>query len=138
MEHRHKTHKDEPVVLRFNKRRYDGGSEIKLIQYLEEKQRLHLTDSTKAPIKPIPCKKSASPRMKRCLSALMMGPMEIAVGAVGILTAILAISTFRTSGNHQMLEQSHAIFKDCLKALLQGFGTSFVGMGKAMKIALVG
>ena len=68
----------------------------------------------------------------------MIGPMELAVGAVGIMTSTLAIVTFTQMGNPQMAAQSKAVFKDCLITFLKGFQDTAFGPIKALKVAVVG
>ena len=142
MEHQHHgTQQEKPLILRYDKRRYDGGVEIELIEYLEEQRALQLAEAkaqqaeeaTVPVVEPQPHSRS-----QKIWGALLVGPMEMAVGAVGILTTTLAIFTFIQVKNTELADQSKAVFKECLKTFFQGIGHSLVAPGKALKIAMVG
>ncbi len=164
------------MVLKFDKRRYDGGSEIELIQYIEncyEKKPTDTQSLVSSAMRPIPYPATVSKepkesgtngvtiapetlsssvqqmgsdlrtntkqgRGKQVLETLLLGPMEIAVGSVGILTSGLAIMTFSQVKNSNMVTQSKAVLKECTRTLLKGITDTLWAPIKAAKITLVG
>lgn len=135
------------VVLKYGKRRYDGGNEIELIkaierqkatQQLNDLQKEHLVEIQQDiaqkqqvghdnPIvkEPVQAKalapEPASPtKKKRALDALILGPLELCIGSVGMLTASLAILTFKQANNQVLVDQSKAVLKDCCMTFRKG------------------
>lgn len=132
MEYQNQTEKQEPIMLQYRKRMYDGGSEIELIQYLEAKRSLKLTEAQAQ------VKEMAKPRTKRILETLILGPMELAIGVVGVMTTVIAILAFRQQRNWPLVEQSKKVFKECLRTFGQGVVHSITGPWKAVRLAVVG
>lgn len=162
------------MVLKFEKRRYDGGSEIELIQYIENCNRYNAAQGNNQqvmsqPMNPqmmqepmvhsVPQQQQVqgqgesrslagtvqqfganekASRSRQVLETLALGPMEIAVGSVGILTSGLAIVTFSQMNNPEMAEQSKAVLKECTSTLLKGFVDTLWSPVKALKVAVVG
>lgn len=119
MEYKHQTKKEAQLMLQYTKRRYDGGSEIELIKLIEAKQALHA-----AKTKNVEKEKHEQPktvtRSRRIWESLLLGPMEVAIGLVGLLTTALAIVTFKQQGKTKLVEQSKTVFKDCAYTLCKG------------------
>lgn len=127
------------LILKYAKRRFDGGSEIELIRSIEVAQMNKLfnnphgntPNSFSAPLalaqnpmatqpqqpQPAPVKRT---RKSRMLEAAIRGPLQLCIGVVGMLTAGLAIVTFRRADNEAMLKQSWQVFHDCRKTLQKG------------------
>lgn len=146
------------IVLKYGKRRYDGGNEIELIRTIERQKALkqlnylqkeHLNEvqqdlNQKAaegqdnPIQKPAHAQHATPKTKknRILEALLIGPMKICVGLVGILTSALAIVTFGQMKNEAMVEQSRTVLKDCFKTLKKGFFDCAAAPVRACKAAI--
>lgn len=151
MEHKRNGTNLNAMVLKFDKRRYDGGSEVELIQYIESGQ---LDSNMTNPVSPafvqagmaasagskpnasVSTKKKT--RSKQVIEALALGPMELAVGSVGILTSGLAVVTFSKMNNPEMAAQSKVVLRECVKTLIKGaIDTAFAPV-KAIKVAVVG
>jgi hypothetical protein len=154
MEYQHQTEQQGPVVLQYTKRRYDGGTEIELIKYIEAKKSLKaIEDKVLAEMdleqtmdhddEPMPMADVSAPeavteahRKTKILEALLLGPMELAVGMVGMLTTVLAIAAFRYQKKQPLVEQSKAVFKECWTTFLQGSIHVWTGPFRALKVAL--
>lgn len=137
------------LLIDATKRRFDGGTEIDLIAQIEAQQesseldhkrdthrsnrkkhakRQHNTTGHKhahnkrmAVSAEIPLtNRTAVPRWKYAADTLLLGPLQIAVGCVGILTSGLALATFAKNNDKHMVEQSKDVFFDCLKTLATG------------------
>ena len=125
------------LVLKYAKRRFDGGQEADLIRAIERQnqtEQLHKMYGTpqasmglSMPVPPAHAVKLDNSELKpvsqansRFWETLMMGPLQVAIGCVGILTAGLAIFTFHRANNEEMLQQSKQVFSDCLKTLKKG------------------
>lgn len=131
-------HQQKPaLVLKYAKRRFDGGSEIDLIRSIEVAQMNKLYSGPQTSVNPSfsePLNLAAAPvaapqpqpqaiqrtRQSRMLEAAMRGPLQICIGVVGMLTASLAVITFKQAKNKPMQEQSWALFHDCRKGLQKG------------------
>lgn len=149
-QHNNGAQQEKPLILKYDKRRYDGGMEIELIEYIEAQRRLKVSQTNPIVPKPADQKEDttnpttatvASPTEKRSQkfwTAFLVGPMEMAIGAVGILTTLLAIFTFTQVKNQELLAQSKSVFKDCCKTFVQGIGHTLLSPGKLVKIAVVG
>lgn len=133
MEYQHQTEKKAQVVLQYSKRRYDGGSEIELIKLIEARQAMKTARELDKQAKP----KSIS-RGKRVLEAILIGPMEIAIGMVGMMTTTLAIATFAHQQKSNLVEQSKAVFKECAYTLWKGLWHTLIAPARAVKLATVG
>jgi hypothetical protein len=59
------------------------------------------------------------------METILMGPLEVTVGIVGMLTAGLAVATFRQAGNTEMTAQSQQVMRDCYKTFLKGLWDCF-------------
>jgi hypothetical protein len=146
MQHRKKVSAD-CLILQYEKRRYDGGPEIELIRQIEERHLLadmqaqmlatmaHDRHSSTTPVaeEPVAAVVQAvahqqvpvSPvvkasRQRRVLEALLIGPMEIFVGILGICTTLLALATFSRSNNVAMQHESKVVLGECVQTLGQG------------------
>lgn len=132
-------------------RRYDGGTEIELIQQIEAQQQRSQRQperptkkghnshknharKSKRPAKqqPLPVSnpvgreipltnRQSAPRWKHAVDTLLIGPLQIAIGAVGLLTSGLAMATFHKNKDEALVHQSKQVMKDCIKT----FGTGF-------------
>ena len=135
----HKQHSS--LILKYAKRRYDGGSEIELIRTIERKQMINhlnklqsensgLQAPGESPVKPEPAPEQvvtqiskeevATARKNKALQALVLGPVQLCVGTVGIMTALLAIVTFKRLNNETLLQQGQTLLADCLKTFNKG------------------
>ncbi len=154
MEHKRNGTDLNAMVLKFDKRRYDGGSEMELIQYIESGQ-LASSVAMTAPSAPAPVSgasaatatvpakggsvsKKPKARSKQVLEVLVLGPMELAVGSVGILTSGLAVVTFAKMNNPEMEAQSKVVLRECVKTLIKGVIDTVFAPIKAIKVAVVG
>lgn len=145
------------LALRFEKRRFDGGTEVDLIQQIEEQQARQLAQAglvsneraaamVSRPraqrvvqrIQPAYQAAPVKPRNKvtAAWEAIIVGPLEIAVGAVGVLTSILALATFFKSKNEVMAQQSKLIMRDCSITFVRGFLNSAMTPVRLVKIAM--
>lgn len=129
------------LVLKYAKRRFDGGNEAELIRAIETANMnklynpqgnvmspvshgftapLNLTPHPAAAAQPA-VKPAQATRQSRILEALIRGPLQICIGVVGMLTASLAIVTFKRARNQHLVQQSWVVFHDCRKTLVKGF-----------------
>jgi hypothetical protein len=134
MDFQRNTETQEPLVLQYQQRRYDGGSEIELIRYIEEKQALKLKE-TEVVIPQVVPQVSKKTKM---MEVLLMGPMEIAVGTVGVLTTLIAVFAFTQQKNWPMVEQSRMVQKECVKTFWQGCVNTLCSPWKALKLTITG
>lgn len=172
-----KQNQKSSIILKYNKRRFDGGSEIEQIRQIEYKQTVAqldklygqqneqqanlrtntLSNSAAAPnlapalppaqplVEPVtelnelPAPKSESKldkRSQKLLEVWILGPMELCVGVVGMLTSLLAIFTFTRMQNEALVKQSKGVFKDCLKTFNKGLLDTVTAPVKALKVAV--
>ena len=147
MDNRHQQ-SGKKVVLKFAKRRYDGGTEIALINAIEKKREsaefaqiqakyMSTRPEGGAPQpqpQPAPAADQPKPsdRKTRVFQALVMGPLEICVGTVGMLTSLLAIVTFGYTKNPSLSQQSKTVFRDCVRTFFKGWLDTVTGPGKAV------
>lgn len=127
------------MILKYAKRRFDGGQEVDLIRAIERQNhtdqlsRMYgqpegaatVNSGVTVPLAPADAVQlenmpAAGPKPSRVWEAVIMGPLQIAIGAVGMLTACLAIVTFRRAQNEVMLQQGKLIFKDCAQTFRKG------------------
>lgn len=127
------------LTLKYAKRRFDGGNEAELIRNIEVSQMNKLYNHTQAttefgnpsfsaPLNLSPNTGENAPtpkftkrtRQTRMLEATILGPLQLCIGVVGMLTAGLAIVTFGRADNQPMLQQSWVVFHDCRKTLIKG------------------
>ncbi|MBY0404320.1 MAG: hypothetical protein K2X66_10515 [Cyanobacteria bacterium] len=134
MDFQRNTETQEPLVLQYQQRRYDGGSEIELIRYIEEKQALKLQE-TDVIVPQVVLQVSKKTKM---MEVLLMGPMEIAVGTVGVLTTLIAVFAFTQQKNWPMVEQSRMVQKECVKTFWQGCVNTLSSPWKALKLTITG
>jgi hypothetical protein len=145
------------IILKYAKRRYDGGPEIDTIRSIERQQvvsylnKLHKEAKTQEEAKaaepapavepqvetPVSGQPSASTRKSRVLHALMVGPVQVCIGLVGLMTAGLAIFTFRKVNNEQMLKQSKTLLNDCLGTFRKGLVDTLTTPVRVLKAAIV-
>lgn len=161
-------------IFQYDKRRYDGGSEIELIRQVEDNQQprrvvvafalpageaaqvgkngvVHaqcpdiampfgLLPVQAKPLKTAKIKAHGTSRLSKKLrafgEALLIGPMEIVVGLLGIATTTLALSLFVKVYNQPMALQCKQVMKDCTKTLLQGIGHTVTAPGRAVLAAV--
>jgi hypothetical protein len=147
------------VVLKYAKRRFDGGNEMDLINVIERQQdvdqlnKLYQPRSVEgkhasftAPLSLMPNAVVAQPAVEQDKTArvrysklgeiALRGPLQICIGLVGILTAGLAIMTFRRHRNDVMLAQSRLVLNECLKSLRKGCWDTLVSPVKVLKTIL--
>lgn len=141
MEKRHQ--QKTALILKYAKRRFDGGPEVDLIRSIERQNQTDqmsrmyngtgVSHPELAPIQAagsVPMNPAtAAPQMdpnanpvqfSPVAEAVLMGPLQVSVGAVGMMTAALAIFTFRQAKNEVMLQQSKQVFSDCFKTFQKG------------------
>lgn len=145
------------LVLKYAKRRFDGGNEVDLIRAIERQQDVsqlnkvyqHGTNETVNPgfsapmnlslVTPVAVNKTevaqkpVSNQNRKVWETVIKGPLQICIGLVGILTAGLAIWTFRRFNNQPMLEQSKVVFADCVKTLGKGLLDTAVSPVRVLK-----
>ena len=65
---------------------------------------------------------SAKPQglKRRLIEAVLIGPMEILVGFLGLLTTAMALITFSQTKNAAMVAESHKVMAECFHTLVQG------------------
>lgn len=145
------------IILKYAKRRFDGGNECDLIRSIERQQDVEQLNRAYggsgafsnantgfvAPLNlaphaaPAPAKAAApvkKDKRTQLLEAAVRGPLQICIGVVGMLTAGLAIVTFRRTQNEAMLQQSNQVFSECLKALQKGVWESFTTPVRVLKV----
>lgn len=89
------------------------------------------------PMAPLPLPPSARQKKSiRVFEALIMGPMEICVGVVGMLTALLAIVTFSYTRNPALTQQSKTVFRDCFRTFFKGMLDTLTCPGRALRRVL--
>lgn len=86
----------------------------------------------------IPLTNRQAPRWKYAVDALLVGPLQVAVGFVGILTSILAMATFKKNQDEAMAAQSKQVFKDCSHTLLLGVLYTVLSPIRSLKALLIG
>lgn len=74
-----------------------------------------------------------SNRGKRVFEALVMGPLEICVALVGMMTSVFAIVVFAMMDNPSMSNQSKLVFQECLKTMGHGLMHCLAAPGNALK-----
>lgn len=146
------------LVLKYGKRRFDGGNEIELIRSIEkqkalkqlqdlEKQKLNEIQmdigvqkpdaEAKSEEKPLSSLIEAKPLIRnRFWEVLLLGPLAICIGTVGMLTASVAILVFRHMNNEAMLEQSRQVLQDCCKTLKKGLLDSLTTPARLYKVCV--
>jgi hypothetical protein len=127
----HPMQREKPLILHYEKRRYDGGVEIELIKYLEAERTVKLQEVQQK-------LKHDSSRSRRAWEALLIGPIELCVGAVGMMTTLFAIFAFTQLKNKDMVKQSKTVLKECLHTFIHGIAHSVLGPGRALKAAMMG
>jgi hypothetical protein len=136
MEHQQK---QSVLVLKYDKRRFDGGMEIDQIRHIERRQSIAQMErmtqphslletsmqtveappTDNAPVQ-APAEAQTQKRTHKVLDACIVGPLAICIGVVGILTACLAILMFTKMDNQPLLAQARTIMNDCVKSLKKG------------------
>lgn len=141
------------LVLKYAKRRFDGGSEIDLIRSIEVAQMNKLYNNqpigvshnfsaplnlTAAPVSAPQAQTQTAPRTRqsRMVEAALRGPLQICIGVVGMLTASLAIITFKQAKNQPMQDQSWALFQDCRKGFQKGLIDCFTTPARVVQAGL--
>ena len=128
MEKRHQQKAN--LVLKYVKRRYDGGGEADLIRSIERQNQneqlnrmYNGTPVQHAASVPTPQEVVAPVedlKFSPVTEAILMGPLQVAVGSVGMLTAALAVLTFHQAKNEVMVQQAKQIFNDCMGTFYKG------------------
>jgi hypothetical protein len=143
MERRHQ--QKSALILKYAKRCYDGGPEIDLIRNIERQNQTDQMNrmyhgANKAGVTRPECAHPqtagtvpfsqynpaqvdgnvAQVQFSPVAEAVLMGPLQVAVGLVGMLTAGLAILTFSQAKNEGMVQQSKQVFSDCAKTFKKG------------------
>jgi hypothetical protein len=145
------------LVLKYAKRRFDGGNEAELIRVIERQQDIDqlnklfqhpesangMSFGFTAPLNAAATapevqqqdaqQKAHRTRYSKLGDILVRGPLQICIGLVGILTAGLAIVTFRRQGNTLMLQQSQLVFGECVKSLHKGCWDTLTSPVKVLK-----
>lgn len=152
-----------PVVLKFKKRFYDGEQEAELIKRLERRyQEMHFDEngtpkvnaetpaSTVDNVRPslrvvnhsaaspvvAPTAAPAQPSVSKkhlILQALFLGPLEISVAILGVITAGFALVTFACFKNQELNQHSRVVLVECKKAFARGIKNTIAGPGKALQ-----
>lgn len=135
MEKRHQ--QKTALILKYAKRRFDGGNEVELIRSIERQgqtdqlnrmyngvPQAEVPAAGSVPVTPVNQQPAATPNAELKFSpmteAILMGPLQLSVGAVGMLTSALAIVTFRQAKNEVMVKQAQQVFSDCAKTFQKG------------------
>ena len=130
------------LVLKYAKRRFDGGNEADLIRVIEHQKDIAQLNKLYQPeaaggmnidlssqLNLEPCAapkpqaasgKASSNKRTKLWEAVLLGPLHVCIGVVGMLTASLAIVTFRRQNNKLMQEQSQIVFNECAKSFKKG------------------
>lgn len=126
------------LVLKYVKRRYDGGGEADLIRSIERQnqndqlnrmyQGAPVPQAAPAASVPVSQEMPGQPealqaedlKFSPVTEAILMGPLQLSVGSVGMLTAALAILTFRQAKNEVMVQQAKQVFNDCMITFNKG------------------
>ncbi|MDH4380111.1 MAG: hypothetical protein QE263_09435 [Vampirovibrionales bacterium] len=151
------------LVLECDTRRFDGGTEGELIRQIEERQRRqtilsggsgggrvtqppssqrmairsHESPSSEG-ITAIPLANRHPKRIRLALDCLIVGPLQVAVGIVGVLTAVLALAAFIKSKDEALTAQSHHILKECSMTLARGVVETVLSPLKVLKALIWG
>jgi hypothetical protein len=116
----------EPIILNYKRRRYDGGPEMELIAYLEaQHKQLELTETGNMAnlledIMDGQLDNAPRSRWHQLGEVVCIGPLEITVGILGMLTTGLAAMVFKAFMNPALSEQSRSVFHDCWDTFKQG------------------
>lgn len=154
------------LILKYAKRRFDGGSEVEIIRNIERQHvltqmnrmyrpsELHMETAEATSVAgkgaAAVCDQAApdasghavtpdvaelGPERPRFLQALILGPMGLCIGTVGILTAALAIFTFKRLNNEALLRQSQVLWRDCLSTLRKGVVDTVTTPWRVLQVA---
>lgn len=149
-----KQEKQASLVLKYAKRRFDGGSEIDQIRFIERHnaiaklEKMAQLSETESPVSftlPILEAPSAAEaveslqaetpevsapveapveapisRLTKIRNLCIAAPLAIAVGAIGAVTALLAIVVFQQANNLPLVEQARGILRDCRQTIKKG------------------
>jgi hypothetical protein len=119
----------EPIILNYKQRRYDGGPEMELIAYLESQHKqLEITeagsmgtlledilDDEEAQLFAAPMS-----RWRQMGEVLCIGPLELFVGILGMVTTGIAATVFSVFMNPTLSQQSRSVYTDCWETVKQG------------------
>jgi hypothetical protein len=64
--------------------------------------------------------KAPSSRGRKIQEAILLGPFSLCVGAVGILTALLALAVAQRMRNPALLEQGRTVLRECGRTVRKG------------------
>ncbi|MEM0950539.1 MAG: hypothetical protein AAGI66_00160 [Cyanobacteria bacterium P01_H01_bin.74] len=134
-----KEDKTQNIVMKAKKRRYDGGSEVSLIEMIERRKTddekkakdilasnpliASATEAKSAPksFQPnVDLKSKKNKPLGKVSSALVKGPLQICIGIVGVFTSVLGIYVFQVQKQDKLAEQSKVVFKECLASIQKG------------------
>jgi hypothetical protein len=138
----------EPIILSYKRRRYDGGPEMELIAYLEaqhqqktlsgysELDELMADYDDMAPTAHHAAKHKSL--WQQVGEVLCMGPLEIFVGLLGMITTGIAATTFKTLMNPALTAQSRAVYDDCWDTCKQGLAHTLKAPGLVWSLLRAG
>lgn len=145
------------LTLKYAKRRFDGGQEIDLIRAIERQNHTdqlnrmygepqqgasnNVHTGVSVPLTPVHAVElenmpAPGPQPSAIWQAVIMGPLQVAIGAVGVLTACLALVTFRRVQNEVMVQQSRLILHDCAKTFRKGLWDTLTTPARVYKASL--
>ena len=146
------------LILKYAKRRFDGGNEAELIRAIERQQDVaqlnklfgdnngpgNVSVGINVPLNLTPQQSAQQPvgpkqefgKRAKVRDAVIRGPLQVCIALVGLLTAGLAIMTFRKQQNSPMLEQSRVVFADCRKTLRKGLWDTVTTPVRVLKIVI--
>jgi threonine dehydrogenase-like Zn-dependent dehydrogenase len=123
-----KKHEQQNHCLNLNavKRRYDGDYAETLVdnaeQYLKAMEQSMLATKPVA-IVPGNTQQASSIQQvvtQKPLDCIIKGPLQICIGLVGMLTASLAIFTFKQAKQDALVQQSKYVFSESFKSVIKG------------------
>jgi hypothetical protein len=136
----------EGLILQYDKRRFDGGPEMEQIRLIEAQQALlkeqqqqtgqwhyampapDSATSIAEPSTPLAvgsgqgreAPKAESSPSSKVRDAILVGPLSLGIGAVGIFTACLAIVVAYQMNNPALLTQGRTVLAECGRTLQKG------------------
>lgn len=76
---------------------------------------------------------NAASKKQQILQALFLGPLEISVAILGVITAGFAMITFACFKNQELNQHSQVVLVECRKAFIRGIKNTISGPGKALQ-----
>lgn len=134
------------LILQYDKRRFDGGPEVEQIRLIEAQQailkeqqqqqtgqwhyampapdsQVNLSESVASAAATGQSRetpKTASGQSNKVRDAILVGPLSLGIGAVGIFTACLAIAVAYQMNNPVLLTQGRTVLSECGRTLRKG------------------